>query len=125
VERAHQLAISKDLPGTSSVSKYSLSSIPDNVILDRVDVLGVSLGSTNDKMSSTISNMKNNDNVRTLIMLKKSEEKAAAESSSQRNEVIEKALSLSLDLGENEQKGSEDHEDLLIQHPKTSRARKR
>jgi hypothetical protein len=86
-----------------------LSSIPNDVVVSRVSKLGVSLGVSPSKVSKSIQFIKESDNTRTLIMLKRIEEKDRLDVQHKQISVLDHATDLSSDLGEEEQQGSEDH----------------
>jgi hypothetical protein len=49
----------------------SLQSLSHDIIISRATKLGVSLGSSSTMVSNLIKNIKDNDNIRTIIMLSK------------------------------------------------------
>jgi hypothetical protein len=119
LERAQKLAKAKDIPsysGTNMTSKFSLSSIPNDVFLQRAKILGVSLGASPSQAAKSIASIKEVDNHRTLIMIqknldevKKSEEPNNNDDSFH-NEVLEHASSISLDIGDDAQLAPEKKE---------------
>jgi hypothetical protein len=77
LDRVQQLAQAKDagfLQGTSSISKYSISSMPDEFFVQRVRKMGVSLEVDENQVAASIHNMKKIDHNRTLIVLSKNVE---------------------------------------------------
>jgi hypothetical protein len=78
LNRAQGLAQKRDLALDSSncrASKYTLSSFSHDDIVDRASKLGVNLGNSPSQILSSIDNLKDTDLQRTLIMLKKNEDK--------------------------------------------------
>ena len=117
MERAQQVLQAKNsnaCTGISQFSKYSIKFIPHDVFVAKVNVLGASLGNSHDLVDETVNSMKEPDYDRTLIVLKKKEENIFLEKEKQRCVALERASNLSLDLGESEQQGSQDHKDLLL-----------
>jgi hypothetical protein len=60
--------------GTAFVLEFSISSIPDEVVVARAETLGVSLGKSPSQVVNSINSIKDIDIQRTLVMLKRNEE---------------------------------------------------
>jgi hypothetical protein len=112
LERAQKLAKAKyvpSFPGTNVTSKFSLSSIPNDVFWQRAKILGLSLGNSTSQCAKSIESIKEVDNHRTLIMIQKNldEVKNVDEPNKNddpfHNKVLEHASSLSLDIGDDAQ----------------------
>jgi hypothetical protein len=128
LERAQLLAQQRDHAldsGTSLCAKFSIASIPDDVIKTRASMLGVSLGVSPSQVSSSIKKLKDVDLQRTLVMLHRNEEKVKADVSSVNNLVLDKAFHLSEDLRDEEQQGSADHKDHALPVSKPKRVYKK
>ena len=81
MERAQHKAQARDpsnFSGTKYISKFSFDSIPNDIILERVSKLGVSLGRSPSQISKSIKGIKELDLNRTLTMVKQKEEKVRA-----------------------------------------------
>jgi hypothetical protein len=105
MERAQNLAKAKDAAfssGTSYYSRFSLASIPDDVVADRAKSMGVLLGTSSSQVLESIHNIKEMDNNRTLIMITKNLEEAHPDQSTS-SDIINHATSLSTDLDDNSQ----------------------
>ena len=117
LDRAQRRAQERDhlgTPGTSSVSKFTIASFSDEVVVDRATKLGVSLGVSPSRIRSSVANIKEIYLNRTLVMLKKNEDELKQSESSLGKKVMDEALELSTDLQEREQSGSEGHKDLEV-----------
>jgi hypothetical protein len=71
------VALARDSPsvsGTKSIPKFSITSIPNDVVVARVSRLGVLLGESPSQIVSFVNLIKDLDLNTTLIMLKKKEE---------------------------------------------------
>jgi hypothetical protein len=111
LERAMHLSAAKNtgsFTGKSENSKFFLSSISNDDVLDRADKLGVSLGESPRTTLDTINLIKNADTARTMIMLTKNLEEKLGRPDDSNSEVLNHASLLSSDLGENEGEGSDD-----------------
>jgi hypothetical protein len=120
------LAQAKDavfLQGTSSISKYSISSMPDEIFVQWVQKMGVSLGVDENQVAASIHNMKKIDHNRTLIVLSKNVEDKNKKVTDNQTEIINHALNLSSDLC-NEDKQNDEMAP-LIQERKITRVYKR
>ena len=74
LERAQQLAQARDEdfgPGNSRAHRFSIASIPDDVVVARAGKLGLSLGLTPNEVATSVSLIKDVDLHRTLTILKK------------------------------------------------------
>jgi hypothetical protein len=129
LERAQLLAQQRDHAldsGTSLCAKFSIASIPDDVVKTRASMLGVSLGVSPSQVSFSIKKLKDVDLQRTLVMLHRNEEKVKAGVSSVNNYlVLDKAFHLSEDLRDEEQQGSADHKDHALPVSKPKRVYKK
>jgi hypothetical protein len=128
LEKAQKIAQQRDqamAKGTDLISKFSIASIPNEVVIARASKLGISLGDSPTQVSSSIKSIKEVDLQRTLVMLQRNEEKVKKGESTISNLVLEKAIELSADLEEEEQQGSEGHKDLTLPVPKQKCAYKR
>jgi hypothetical protein len=106
MERAQNLAKAKNAPtfsGISPQSKFSLSSIPDDVFIQRANKLGVSMGTSSSQISNSINNIKEVDYNRTLIMIQKNLAESNKEDEQLHSEVLDHASSISMDLGDDVQ----------------------
>jgi hypothetical protein len=105
LKRAQNLAKAKDVAfssGTSNYSRFSLASIPDNVVAERAKSMGVLLGSSFPQVLNTIHNIKEMDNTRTLITITKNLEQEYPDESTSLD-ILNHATSLSTDLDDNSQ----------------------
>src|SRR4051812_48080926 len=98
--------------GNNFISKFSIASIPNSVVVTRAAKLGVALGSSPSQITASIDLIKRIDLQRTLVMLKKNEDKVRKGDESLNSMVLDKSILLTEDLQEEEQKGSEGHNDL-------------
>uniref|UniRef100_A0ACD5Y7J2 Uncharacterized protein n=1 Tax=Avena sativa TaxID=4498 RepID=A0ACD5Y7J2_AVESA len=117
LERAQLRAMNRDpssCAGTKSCHKFTLSNLSNDEVIAKAFRLGFFLGSSPSQIIQSVNLLKDNDLERTLITLKRNEEKARTEDSSGHSLVLAKAVSLSGDLQEEEQQGSEDHKDFLL-----------
>ena len=114
LEKAQRRAAERDsfLSGTHSATKFSIASIPKDVVVARASKLGVSLGSNSREVDDSISRLNDVDLDRTLVMLKRNEEKQKIMLETEGCSILNKALELSTDLEEEEQSGSQGHKDL-------------
>jgi hypothetical protein len=94
-----------DTSTTASSSSFSIASIPDDVVISRASTLGVSLGSTEAHVRSSIHHIKDLDLQRTLVMLQRNEDRVKKGDVNNSNLVLEQAIELSADLKEDEQLG--------------------
>lgn len=124
MERAQQLALARDVDfgsGNSRAHHFSIASIPNEVVIDRADKLGVSLGLSPTEISTSISHIKDVDLQRTLTILQKLDDVENHHLSTDSSLVLHKATYLSTDLVEEEHKGSLGDADFL---PKLSTHKK-
>jgi hypothetical protein len=101
MEHAQQFAHARDmspLSGTHKFSKYSIASIPNDVVVSRASRLGVSIGKSPSQVSASVMLIKDLDLNRTLIMLKKKEESVLHELEGPQILVMNIANKLSEDL---------------------------
>ena len=114
LERAQRRASERDsfLSGTKSITKFSIASIPKDTVIARASKLGVSLGSSSSQVDASISRINDIDLDRTLIMLKRNEDKQKLSVESVGCSILNKALEMSTDLAEEEHSGSPGHKDL-------------
>jgi hypothetical protein len=111
--------------GTSFMSKFSFVSFPNDEVVARASRLGVSLGCSPSQVTSSVKKINDIDMLRTLVMLKKNEDKVKKGSGEPSNLVLQKAKDLSFDLEEEEQQGSEGQKDLNPLHGKQKRSYKK
>jgi hypothetical protein len=109
LERAQKIAQNRDA-GTDFISRFSLTSIPNEVVVHRASKLGVCFGASPSQIETSVKILKDTALQRTLIMLKKNEDKVKGGESSQCL-ALDQATDLSDDLEEEEQQGSLGHKD--------------
>jgi hypothetical protein len=117
LERAQEIAKHRNQAldsGKSNLSKYSIASFPNELIVTRAAKLGVSLGGTPTQVLNAVNNLKGVDLQRTLVMLKRNEEKIKNSVDEVSTAVLQDAIDLSVDLEEEEQQGSFGHEDQVL-----------
>jgi hypothetical protein len=128
LERAQGLALQRDqamASGISSAFKFSLASFSNDSIVSRVAKLGVKLGESPRQIQESVNNLKDTDLQRTLVMLKRNEDKIKNGQDSISESVLQDAIDLSADLNEEEQQGSFGHEDQDLLSPKQKRRGKK
>jgi hypothetical protein len=128
LERAQGLAMQRDqamASGISSAFNFSLASFPNDSIVSRVAKLGVKLGESPRQIQEFVNNLKDTDLQRTLVMLKRNEDKIKNGQDSISESVLQDAMDLSADLNEEEQQGSFGHEDQDLLSPKQKRRGKK
>jgi hypothetical protein len=87
--------------------------------------LGVKLGESPRQIQESVNNLKDTDLQRTLVMLKRNEDKIKNGQDSISESVLQDAIDLSADLNEEEQQGSFGHEDQDLLSPKQKRRGKK
>jgi hypothetical protein len=125
MERAQLRAATKNSPavkGNKIAHSLSIASLTNDVIIERANCLGVSLGCSHSQVNDSIQHIKSVDYERTLVMLKKREEKSKHENEDVHSLHMQNIISLSEDLGEEEHVGSQDHEDSILPDIKVTRA---
>jgi hypothetical protein len=113
LERAKLRAGERDIGGDkgNAQSRFSIASIPNEVVVARAAKLGVSLGLSPSLIESSVNTMKEIDLQRTLVILKRNEDNVRQDNGSDLASVVTVAKKLSSDLDKEEQQGSEGHED--------------
>jgi hypothetical protein len=124
LERAQQLAQSKDdisPAGNNFISKFSFNSFSYESVVSRASKLGVALGQSPSEVAASVQLLRDIDMQRTLVMLKKGEEKELAKDKYLHSLVISEAKNLSIDLEGEVQEGTEGHKDLISVVPKSKK----
>jgi hypothetical protein len=96
------------------VKKFSFHPLPTELVVKTASKLGVSLGQSPSQIIDSVDLLKEIDLQRTLVMLKKSEEKSRQDTDNQNSLVIHKAIVLSEDLQVEEQQETEGHKDQVL-----------
>jgi hypothetical protein len=128
LERAQEIAKHRDQASDSSnsyISRFSIASFSNEVIEAKAVKLGVSLGSSLSLVLHAVNDSKDVDLQRTLVMLKRNEEKVKNIADDISTAVLQDAIDLCADLDEEEQQGSFDHEDQVIPVKKQKRVAKK
>jgi hypothetical protein len=126
--RAQGLAMQRDQAldsGNSSVSKFTLASFSNESIITHASQLGVTLGASPSQIQASVNNLKEVDLQRTLVVLKRNEDKIKNVEDSISASILQDALDLSADLDEEEQQGSIGHEDQDLLSTKQNRRAKK
>jgi hypothetical protein len=128
LERAQQNAQARDdilYSGTNISSKFTIASIPNEVVVARASKLGISLGVSPSNVSTSINKIKDIDLQRTLIMLRNKSEVQSKEDDTYSSLVMDEANGLSSDLVDEEHPSLEDHKDPSLRPTKPIRVYKR
>jgi hypothetical protein len=123
LERAQQRAQAKDqgsYSGTNLMSKFSVISISNDDFISRASKLGVSLGTSPSKISSTIDNIKGQDHKRTLIMLSKNLKEKENVETNETPDILNEANDLSVDLCGDDLNGQESERNICTVVGKSS-----
>jgi hypothetical protein len=118
MDRPEQQASAHDpsfYSGTEHINNFTLASFSHDEVVSKAAMLGVSLGRTKSQILDSVNLLKDIDLERTLITLKRKEEKDFASADDNSSFVIEEVNNLSKDLLEEEFSGIENHKDLSIQ----------
>jgi hypothetical protein len=124
-QRRAQAKTPSSCSGTDFISKFSISAVPNETIVANASKLGVSLGMSPNQIVSSVERIKSLDLQRTLIMLKKEEEKARTNSDTLSSLVMDEADELCEDLLVEEQAGSKDQEGLTTVSTRAKRTVKK
>jgi hypothetical protein len=111
--------------GNSSVSKFTLASFSNESIITHASKLGVTLGASPSQIQASVNNLKEVDLQRTLVVLKRNEDKIKNVEDSISASILQDALDLSADLDEEEQQGSIGHDDQDLLSTKQNRRAKK
>jgi hypothetical protein len=128
LERAQQNAQARDdilYSGTNISSKFTIASIPNEVVVARASKLGISLGVSPSNVSTSINKIKDIDLQRTLIMLRNKSEVQSKEDDTFSSLVMDEANGLSSDLVDEEHPSLEGHKDPPLRPTKPIRVYKR
>jgi hypothetical protein len=131
LERAQALAQARNQlspAGNAFVHKFSFHSMPTDLVVKTASKLGVSIGHSPSQINASVDLLKDIDLQRTLVMLKKSEDKISQDQEDPNSLVIHEAKALSSDLLVEEQLCVEGHKDHITPaplHKKRNTAKKR
>ena len=126
MEKVQHKAQARDSPsrqGISSLPKFNINDIPNDVIVARASKLGVSLGGSPSQVHDSINHIKDVDLHRTLIMLKRN--KMNAKQDDPGSLVLNNAYKHSEDLLQEELVDTEVHKEPLVNIVVPSRASKK
>ena len=128
MEWAQHKAYARD-PGYNSGNiispKFTIASIPTEVVIARASKLGVSLGKSPEQINSSVEFIKDLDLNRALTILERSSGHDLGEKDDMGSLVLQEAIVLSEDLQLEENKALEDHKDLTPRPVKTTRVGKK
>ena len=128
MERAQHKAYARD-PGNSLgtfTPKFTIDSLPNDVVVARASKLGVSLGKSSLQVSESVDLLKQIDYNRSLTILNRDHKIGLSQVDDDLGSlVLQEAMDLSTDLQLDEPKNIDDHKDLSIRPPRTTRVSKK
>jgi hypothetical protein len=128
MERAQQQVAAHDpsfYSGTKHLSKFTIASFSDDMIISRAAKLGVSLGNSSVQINESISCLKECDLSRTLTMLKRKEDETKESLEDQSSFILQEVSKLSEDLVDENVQISEEHKAPLVLPKKPIKVNKR
>jgi hypothetical protein len=117
MERAKQQVAAHDpsfYSGTKDLSKFTIASFSDDMIISRAAKLGVSLGNSSNHINESISYLKETNLARTLIVLKRKEDETKYSIEDQGSFLLQEASKLREDLFNESVQNSEEHKAPLV-----------